>query len=200
MKKSEKNERESAVMQPLPPARTFSETFHPRRRLTFSRHNGQDYVHIREFIQGDEREYPSKKGVSLTPGRFCALRAKINDIDEALQQQQETNNSQYTINLNTDLYRAHLGAGIFVTVNGKYQGVDFRRNWQPEGSVVPVATKVGIFVPTAQWVILKQKINELLSTFPELTLAEECFHQNQLGMVGCRECDPFGTWVRAMGD
>jgi hypothetical protein len=129
-----------------------------------------------------ECEYPTKKGVCFTPARLKVLRNKIEEIDEHLKNQSAP-------------YKSHLGAGIYAS-SDKFNGVDLRRHWIPEGQPEMVPTKRGIYLPTIQWTSLKEKLTELLSTYPELSLAQECFHDNQLELIDCRECLPFG-WMMA---
>jgi hypothetical protein len=167
----------------------FNETFAPSRRLVFSRFQERDLIHVREFACMSEKEYPTKKGVCLTPSRLKALMTRIAEIDEALRQREV--NEEYGIDGVLELYKAHLGGAIYVTVSSAWNGLDLRRHWCPEGQTTIVPTKNGIYLPTKQWSALKEKLNELLIAKPELALAEECFHQNQMGMINCRECLPF---------
>ena len=185
-----------AVLQPAAAARVgFEVSFHPGRRLVFSSFNGQDLIHIREYMRMGEREYPTKKGVCFTPGRLRVLRGKIGEIDEALRQQEV--NTSYNVSLEgRSLYRTHLGAGIYASISEQFKGVSLRRYWVPEGQQAVVPTKNGIFIPASQWPVLKVKINELLAAHPELSDAVECInsHDNQFGLLDCRECMPFG-WI-----
>jgi len=173
----------------------FDVVFHPGRRLVSSPFNGQNLIHIREYVRMGEREYPTKKGVCFTPGRLKVLQGKISEIDEALKQQ-EVNSSYNVLLEGGSLYKYHLGAGIYVSISEKFKGVDLRRYWLPEGQHAVVPTKNGIFIPTSQWTALKLKFNELFIALPELLNATECInsHDNQLGLLDCHECMPFG-WI-----
>ena len=172
------------------PAGEFDGKFAERRRLDLTRFNGQDLIHVREYVMGEKREYPTKIGVCFTPGRLKALCRNIEEIDEELRQRNA--NASYKVDRGEVVYKAHLGAGIYASVNNKFNGVDLRRYWVPEGQLTAVPTRNGIYLPEYQWRALKIKLNELMCIHPELTVAEECFHQNQMDMIDCHECMPFG--------
>ena len=170
----------------------FDETFAWGRRLLLSRFNGQVLVHVREFVSMGEREFPTKKGVCFTPGRLSVLRGKIEEIDEALRQQET--NASYGVEAGPTLYKVHLGAGIYASVSENYNGVSLRRYWVPEGQLSAVPTRNGIYLPASQWRALKVKLEELMNAHPELREAKECVnsHDSHMEMVECRECMPFG--------
>jgi len=144
---------------------TFDVEFSPGKRLVYSRLKELILIYIREY------------SLSFTPGRLRALRNRIDAIDKALNQRNVSEN-----------YKDHLGAGIYVCVDNN--GVDLRQHWFSEERYSIVPARNGIFLSTSEWTSLKLKLNELLSTHPELVVAEECFH---LGMMDCRECMPFWT-------
>lgn len=168
----------------------FSAEFAPGRHLVYSQFNGKDLIQFREYAVMGERKYPTKKGVCLTPGRLRALMEIFDDIDEQLKQQK----SDASYKVQSSSYKSHLGAGIYVTVDTKFSGVDLRRYWVPEGQLSIVPTKNGLYLPSSQWSSLKEKLGELLIARPELSIAEQCYHDNQMGMMDCRECLPFG-WI-----
>src|SRR5437867_1314512 len=167
------------------------------RRLVLSCFNGQILIHVREYQSTDGKEYPTKKGACFTPGRLMALHEKIESIDEVLRQQEV--NASYNVTIGPTLYKAHLGAGIYVSVSERYPGVSLRRYWLPEGQEEPIPTRNGIYLPANQWAALKIKLNELLTAFPGLAGAIVCSNShggNQMEFFGCRECAPFSQNVR----
>ena len=191
------SEAETSVITPqqLPSNVTyFSREFAPGRSLVYSRYNDRDWIHVREFETLNDRVYPTKKGASFTPARLKALMGKMDEIDEELRQQKST--ASYKVE--KAIYKGHLGAGIYATVGGKFVGVDLRRYWVPEEQLMEMPTKNGIFLPARQWTVLKERLDELLASHPELLLAEECFHQNQQGMLECHECLPFGWMIKSL--
>lgn len=165
--------------------------FAPGRFVVYSRYNDQDYVHIREYVTLNGKEYPSKKGVSFTPSRLKSFMKNFALIDEELKQR--SSNASYKVEKATS--KIHIGAGIFASVNLKFNGVDLRRFFAPDGFLFPIPTKNGIYVSSFQWSTLKEKLTALVTLHPELKTAEECFHQNQMGALDCRECLPFGSKV-----
>jgi len=164
--------------------------FAHNRYVTLTNYLGAELIHIREYdtseVDGNgQYEYPTKSGVCLNAKRLKILKNCLDDIDDNLKAQQQG----VTTN-----YKTHLGAAIYASV-GTYNGVDLRRYWIPEGQENEVPTRCGIFIPASQWPSLKRKLTELLATHPHLEEVDECFHQNQLGMMDCRECNPFGGFI-----
>ena len=171
----------------------FNESFYPGRCLVLSTFNGQTLVHVREYQTSGVKQYPTKKGATFTGGRLAMLRRSIEGINAALHQQEVNASCNVTVQGGV-LYMMHLGAAIYASVNEKFHGVDLRRYWMPEGQLAPVPTKNGIYLPAKQWKKLVKKLDQLLAEHPELLLARECSlsHDNQMGMIECRECMPFG--------
>src|SRR5437867_5576749 len=83
-------------------------------------------------------------------------------------------------------------AGVYVSVDKKFNGVDLRRHWVPEGQEAVFPTKEGIYIPMPQWNSFKENLNNLLSVYPELFDAQECSHEISLDVIDCKECLPFG--------
>ena len=164
--------------------------FAPGRYLVYSRFNGRDQIHIREYaIKSMMRgmgvcEVPTKKGICLSMNRLKAFRNKIDEIDERLKEKGVST-----------IYKSHLGAGIYASIS-ELNGVDLRRHWIPEGETEIVPTKRGIYLPRHQWISMKEKLTEMIEKHPILETAEECFHANQMELIDCRECLPFG-WMMA---
>ena len=198
-KASKREEKRSSKVETTEPPKSastihFSTQFAPGRFLVYSRFNKQDLVHIREYAVIGDRAYPTKKGVCFTPGRLRALLNVIEEIDEHRKQQ----NAKVFYKVQQITYKTYIGAGIYATVDDKFDGVDLRRYWLPEGKVETVPTKAGIYLPSTQWEALKEKLQELMIVRPELTLAEGCLHQNQMSM-DCRECSPFASFSEIFG-
>ena len=174
----------------------FREEFAPGRFLVYTRFNGREFIHIREFAIKDGREYATKKGVCLTPGRLRALRERVTLIDDILAQLETNTAYIIPVKRGDPLFKEHLGGTIFATVSENYLGVNLRRYFQPPAqNIQTLPTKNGIYLPLAQWVSLKAKLNQLITEYPELNSAEECHTThggNQMDYFGCRECTPFG--------
>src|SRR5213080_1465157 len=127
----------------------YKTMFTPGRYLVYSQFKGQPTIHIRECESSGD--YPTKKGVCLSPERLNTLRSKIDEIDERLKDRKTL--------------KFHLGEGIYVSVDN---GIDLRGFWIPEGQTEMVPTKRGIYLPATQWNSLKEKISHLLSIYPDL--------------------------------
>jgi len=124
-------EDETVELQPPSDAIHFKEEFAPGRFLVYSHFNGQEFIHIREFGYMGGREYPTKKGVSLTPGRLRALQRRIETVDNLLSQLEMNVSYAVPVARGEPLYKEHLGGAVFVTVSEQYHGVDLRRYFQP---------------------------------------------------------------------
>jgi len=174
----------------------FDEAFYPGRRLTATIFKGCLWVHVREYNDLNGKSYPTKKGASFTPGRLRVFRSMMDKIDTVLRQQEV--NGSYGVDLGGGvMLKEHLGGGIYATVCEAFHGVTLRRHWMPpdgNGSIVP--TKNGIYLPASQWESLKAKMDALLAACPELVNPGHCSdtHYNQMAMLECRECTPFG-WL-----
>jgi hypothetical protein len=173
--------------------------FAPQRYVVYTRFRDAVLVHIREFAAKTSgssaagvSEYPTKKGVCLTPGRLFMLRSKLNEIDEHLKLQNIPNSQP------PPAYRCHIGNGIYISTGGQgFNCVDIRRYWVPEGQATIAPTRRGICLSPHYWNLMKEKLHELLVIHPELDAALPCIHDAQEEMMQCRECMPFG-WMSLM--
>src|SRR6267154_1347942 len=153
----------------------FDGTFAPGRRLVYSCINDQVLIHINEYTVMVDHEILTMGGLCLTPGGLRVLRNKIGEIDELLWRQHISKVlDMCKIELGHVAYRAHLGAGVYVSVDNNFKRVDLRRHLVPDGQLTLVPTKEGINMPAPQWNSFKQKLNDLLSVHPELLDANEC--------------------------
>lgn len=90
----------------------------------------------------------------------------------------------------------HIGGGIYVSISPGYSTVDIRHFWKPEDALEPVPTRKGVTLNQQKLTRLLQSSQEVRECVPELIDTELCAfsesHQNQLGMLSCTECTPFG--------
>ena len=154
-------------------------------------------VHIREYAMKTPSsaigvcEYPTKKGVSFTPGRLFMLRSKLDEIYNQFKLQQFPNLQP------SPAYKHHIGGAIFVSTGQGFNCVDLRRHFIPEGKSFITPTKCGMAQSPNQWNSMKEKLVELLVLHPELESALPCMRDGQEEMMQCRECMPFG-WMMSM--
>ena len=171
----------------------FDFTFAPGKHIVYSYVNDQVLIHVCEYTVMENQNLLSTAGLCFTPGRLRAFRNKIHEIDELLWRQNLSRVPRmYRVEQGDVVYRAHLGAGVYVSVDKKYNGVDLRRHWVPEGQQAVFPTKEGIYMPVPQWNSFKENLNNLLSVHPELFHAQECSHEISLDVIDCKECLPFG--------
>ncbi|KAJ8300404.1 hypothetical protein KUTeg_021923 [Tegillarca granosa] len=131
---------------------------------------GKLYVHIREYGQGVNGIYPTKKGIALLQ-RCQRLYRKKED------------------------YKQHLGENVYLSVQKGYACVNIRQWFLPENQTSIVPTKKEIALTFKKWNNLKGAIDLVGDVFKD-QLAEVTFcedsndHQNQMGYLTCRRCNP----------
>uniref|UniRef100_A0A8W8P1B1 Transcriptional coactivator p15 (PC4) C-terminal domain-containing protein n=1 Tax=Magallana gigas TaxID=29159 RepID=A0A8W8P1B1_MAGGI len=90
----------------------------------------------------------------------------------------------------------HIGGGVFVSLSSGYPTVDIRHFWKPDDAPEPIPTKKGVTLNRNKLARLRDALNEIHECVPELQDTELCMfsdsHQNQIGMLNCTECTPFG--------
>ena len=188
-----RDEKIDLQVEPMDMTEDFDGTFALGRRLAYSCIKDNVLIHIYEYETVGDREILTMDGLCFTPRRLTVLMSKIREIDEVLWRQNISKVPKiYKVQSGDVVYRAHLGAGVYVSVDKTFNGVDLRRHWVPEGQLTIVPSKDGINMPTPQWNSFKQKLNDLLSLHPELFDAKECFHEFSLDIIDCKECLPFG--------
>jgi len=171
----------------------FDGIFAPGKRIVYSCINNQILIHICEYAVLEDQEILTVGGLCFTPSRLKVLKNKIGEIDELLWRQDVSKvHNMYKVETENVVYRAHLGAGVYVSVDKTFSDVDLRLHRVPEGQMTIVPTTEGINMSTPQWNLFKQKLNALLSVHPELFHAKECLHEFSLDIIDCRECLPFG--------
>ena len=180
-------------VEPMDMTEEFDGVFAPGRRIVYSCIKDQVLIRICEYTVMGNQQIPTMGELCFTPSRLKVLRNRIGEIDEVLWRQNISKVSKvYKIQSGDVVYRAHLGAGVYVSVDKTFNGVDLRRHWIPEGQLTIFPSKDGINMSTPQWNSFKQKLNDLLSLHPELFDAKECFHESSLDIIDCKECLPFG--------
>lgn len=150
-------------------------------------YNNQLQIHVRQFNRYDTQLYPTKKGVTLTLSRWRMLEFSQKDLDKYFE--------DYLSGSISEEHSIHLGGGIYVTVNNKFPVINIRHWWKPNDETEPKPTKRGLILNRDKWSLLKDVMTLIRDFVPELNDAsigcDEEDHQNQLGMLRCRECNPF---------
>lgn len=142
-------------------------------------------IHIRHFTESNGRYFATKKGVTFSLPRWVMFESLLPDIERCMQNKE--NNCEM---------KWHIGGGVYVSINPGYSTVDIRHFWKPEDAVKPVPTRKGVTLNRQKLSRLLQATQELRECVPELNDTDLCAfsesHQNQLGMLNCPECTPFG--------
>jgi len=82
-----------------------------------------------------------------------------------------------------------------VSVTTGFKCVDFRQFYVPYGDTEIKPTRKGIALRLAEWDQIKKVIKLVNTVYTALANATPCYfandHQNQLGALHCRKCNPF---------
>lgn len=165
----------------------FKATIGNHRYLTANIYRGETFVHIREYVSGNGRTYPTEKGVSFTKARWANFLIHLNNIERSV----ELIKTHQPVE-----YYQHVGGKIYVTISKDFKYVNLRKYFLPKSGEKELPTRIGIALRLSEWDMLIEKIKELHKELPELSVAKPCFdkedHQNQQGYLDCLECNPFG--------
>ena len=137
-------------------------------------------VHIRQY---DDRDYPTRTGISFTKGRWAMFLNCLEEMEKSV----ETMRFEQSVE-----YSKHLGGRYYVSIGKKFKCVSLRRFFLPHNSTKELPTRSGIALRMNEWNGLLDKIPLLQDAVPELKTAKPCFHSedyaNQTGRV---ERNPF---------
>lgn len=128
-------------------------------------------IHIRHFTNNGL--VPTKKGVTFPLSRWLMFESILPDIQKYLQNRSDEE-----------------------MITPGYTTVDIRHFWKPDDALEPVPTRKGVTLNNQKLTRLLQVVEEVHQCIPELNDIELCAfcesHQNQLGLLNCPECTPFG--------
>lgn len=153
--------------------------------LTAVPFKGEINIHIRHFIGSNGHFFATKKGVTFPLSRWLMFESLLPDIEKYLQNSESMEEMKW-----------HIGGGVYVSITPGYTTVDIRHFWKPDDALEPVPTRKGVTLNKTKLAKLLQAVEEVRECVPELNDTELCAfsesHQNQLGMLSCKECTPFG--------
>lgn len=154
--------------------------------LTALPYQGEIMIHIRHFSESNGFQFPTKKGVIFPLPRWLKFECLLDEIGEYLQ----SHRSQ------EDTTKWHIAGGVYVSLSPDFPTVDIRHYWKPDDANEPIPTKKGITLTRDKFDRLRYAVCELRENVPELNDTQLCMlsesHQNQLGVLSCSECSPFG--------
>ena len=88
-------------------------------------------------------------------------------------------------------YKQSIGGAYYVSVTSAFYCIDIQKFYLPY--VRP--TRQGLAVRLRKWSEMRKVIDSINSAYPTLGTALPCYlghdHQNQIGALQCRECNPF---------
>lgn len=154
--------------------------------LTAMPYKGTIYIHIRHLAESHGRLIATKKGVTFPLDRWLKFESLLPDIQSYIDNTGQENEEAHW----------HVGGGVFVSLSPNNPMVDIRHFWKPDDATKPVPTKKGVTLNRNKLTRLRDAVEEMHDYVPELKDTELCMlrecHQNQLGMLNCPECTPFG--------
>ena len=157
-------------------------TLAPKRFVKVCTWRGDLYVHIRDFIEGNNRLYPSVGGVSLNLQQFLELVDMKNEIDSRvhLLKNGVAVDSKF-----------HLGALKMVSVSSKFNTVDIRSFYLPGDSSNLRATRRGISLTLEQWTAFSAKFVDVVLSYinAEVQQFVPCYKQENHNPLICKECN-----------
>ena len=96
----------------------------------------------------------------------------------------------------TIAYRQSIGSGYYVSLSTKIYCIDIRRFFLPYGETDVKPAHQGIALRLCEWDGMKI-VYAINNAYPSLGTALPCYladnHQNQIGALQCRECNPYTT-------
>lgn len=155
-------------------------------------YNDELFIHIRQYNKYGDQLYPTKKGVVFSLSRWLMLESyetKLTQFFENFDSKEKSTDSE-------EEEYIHLGGGIYISLNCKYPVLNMRHWWKPDSNAKPCPTKRGVMLNRFKWNQVKDVITVIRDFVPELNESPiGCGddHQNQLGMLRCKECNPFGS-------
>ena len=91
--------------------------------------------------------------------------------------------------------RHPIGGGYYVSVSTGIYCIDIRQFYVPYGEQDVKPTRQGLALRLHEWPQMKKIVDSINAEHPSLGTALPCYmsddHQNQQGMLECRECNPF---------
>ena len=118
--------------------------------------------------------------------RWAQFRQSIEEIDAKV---------KALINGENVNYRQHIGGGHYVSVTTGFRCVDFRKFYMPYGQTEIRPTRGGIALRLNEWEEMQKLVETINNAYPALGTALPCYlqedHQNQIGALRCKECNPF---------
>jgi hypothetical protein len=131
----------------------------------------------------------SNNGATFNFSRWARFVIQFAEIDESVT---KLTAGQQDVELQSDV-----GGGWYISVTSGFYCVDVRKFYYLPGVGVP-PTKTGIAMRLHERARLKVVADEIRHRHPKVAEAQPCFfestHFNQLGAMGCSECNPVGYW------
>ncbi|XP_061190339.1 uncharacterized protein LOC133198229 [Saccostrea echinata] len=128
---------------------------------------------MREYIVGEKKIIPTKKGISLKLHHIKTLSNFMDSIQDTLKKNGEM--------------KWHLGYNVYVSVKEDNPCVDIRQYWKPPQTDESVPTKKGLCLRPQEYDHFLSQWETILNSIPELETFVPCYdqddHLNQLGML-----------------
>lgn len=148
---------------------------------------GEPRIDIRHWTKNEAEEWrPTKKGVSLPLQRWVLLSWLEDRIRKCLQKIKDHEQVEEQI---------HVSGPVFVQLNSPFWTVHIREWYKDAKTGKTNPTHRGIVLKHGEWDRLMKLSEEINKAIPEIANTRPCAyeddHQNQTGMLMCKECNPF---------
>jgi len=111
---------------------------------------------------------------------------RFDDIDQSLNELREHLYVKYMV---------HIGGGWYISITAGFWCVDIRKFYVRYDEIRERPTKTGLALRLREWDELKNIIEFIHKSHPQLAVAKPCYegddHANQLSALSCNECYPF---------
>jgi len=92
-------------------------------------------------------------------------------------------------------YKVYIGGAYYVSITSGLYCIDIRKWFVPYGETDVKPTRQDIALRLRKWTTMRNIIDAVNNAYPSLGTALPCYlsedHQNQVGALQCRECNPF---------
>lgn len=136
-------------------------------------------VDLRQHEVCNDKEIPTKKGISLKLVQFKTLLAAMDSVQDVIRQNKEQS--------------CHLGYNVYIHVKENNPCVDIRQYWKPDKESDIVPTRKGLCLRPFEFSAFEALLVDE-NCIPELKDVQCCSerddHQNQMGILQCNICNP----------
>ena len=97
-------------------------------------------------------------------------------------------------------FKHSIGGGYYISITTGFYCIHFRKFFLPcgETEIKPIPTRQDLALRLREWEEMKRIMDAINIQYPSLGAALPCYlgddHQNQIGVLQCRDCYPFAMY------